>query len=80
VKPLGPKDPGVIVDSVIVDSLFKAIKQGGLLLKVSPDIPRPSLHKQKGHPATLGGLFFQGRIVLTDVSSHQNFLRESYEP
>jgi hypothetical protein len=28
----------------------------------------------------LGGLFFQGRIVPTELEIHQNFLPESYEP
>src|ERR1017187_5424692 len=34
----------------------------------------------KRPPGNLGGLFFQGRIVPTEVSIHQSFLRESYEP
>jgi hypothetical protein len=29
--------------------------------------------KRKGHPATLGDLFFQGRIVLTEFSSIRTF-------
>ena len=34
----------------------------------------------KRPPGNLGGLFFQGRIVPTELLTHQNFLPESYEP
>jgi hypothetical protein len=35
--------------------------------------------KRKDHPAK-GGLFFQGRIVLTEENHRQNFLARYYEP
>ncbi len=38
-----------------------------------------SSHKMKRLPGNLGSLFFQGRIVLTEIKNRQNFLAKSYE-
>ena len=50
------------------------------LLRTENREPRTA-PQTKRPPGNLGGLFFQGRIVLTELlKTHQNFLRESYEP
>jgi hypothetical protein len=38
------------------------------------------LAETKRPPGNLGGLFFQGRIVLTEGKVRQNFLAKSYGP
>jgi hypothetical protein len=55
------------------------VKEGDCGHSLQPRLTEARTEKEKA-ARQLGGLFIQGRIVLTEGKVRQNFLAKSYEP